>query len=211
MGRSNKKHHYIPQCYLRNFSYNGTKLHTYDKVSSKIYAQNISDTCQIVDFYKLSDRYIQDNPDAKGQELVIECDYFANYIEPSYVKTINEIINVKNRCVKEHKSGLIGISINDKKAIAKHIAIQFLRLPFMRDNAINTFNEIMPKMVDLLKESLAKENNDPDYLKLNITAHCDPAIEHAKTTFLNEEFVVGTIRSRSFISDKQRYCLSYLG
>lgn len=191
MGRANKKHHYIPQCYLRNFSYNGTKLHSYDKISSQIYAQNISDACQIPYFYKLSEEYIKENPIDAGKELAIECEYFANNIEPEYSKAINALIEVADRCINEKKRLILDIDFNTKKGIATFLAIQFLRLPYIRTHTIDTFNDMMPQMLELFKQGMALETKDPKYLELNIKAHCDPALEHANTTFMNEQFVDG--------------------
>jgi len=181
------KHHYIPQCYLRNFSNNGRKIYTYDKNLSKKYCADISSVCEINDFYKISNDYIEENPEYEGAELMIECDYFAQNIEPKYSELLNRLISCKNECLID-KCKNIGFSYKDKRIIAAHIVIQYLRLPHIRTETIQLFDDIMPKMIELTK-ALASEGNDNDFNDLKIVAHCEPAILHASNTFMNDEFV----------------------
>jgi hypothetical protein len=48
-----RKHHYLPQFYLRGFSDNGTHLYQIEKRTGKSFGTSISDTAAIRDFHKL--------------------------------------------------------------------------------------------------------------------------------------------------------------
>lgn len=186
--KEHTRHHYIPQCYLRNFSNNGKNLYTYDKVSSTSYHAKIEDRCIIDDFYRLSEGYIKENPQDAGKELFIECDYFSSNIEPNFSKIISWLISLKEECLKDECKN-IGLSFNNKKEIAAHIVIQYLRLPDMRTDQLDMFNQYMPQVIDLFKQGLAIEKNDQSFNDLDIKASCDPALYHANMTFMNEKFV----------------------
>jgi len=186
--KEHTRHHYMPQCYLRNFSNNGKNLYTYDKVSSTSYHAKIEDRCIIDDFYRLSEGYIKENPQDEGKELFIECDYFSNNIEPKFSKVISWLISRKEECLKEENKN-IGLSFIDKRVIAAHIVIQYLRLPGMRAITLSMFDDTMPQITDLFKHVLATVKNDQSYNDLDIKAYCDPALYHANMTFMNEKFV----------------------
>lgn len=67
---AHKSHHYIPQCYLKNFSENGTYLFVYNKDNSKSYVQAINKTCCIKDFYTLPKTYCEN----QLEPLFLECE-----------------------------------------------------------------------------------------------------------------------------------------
>ena len=182
------KHHYIPQCYLRKFSDNVKSIHTYDKISSKKYSASIGNVCIIDNFYRLSEKYITENPEDEGKELFIECEYFSKNIEVKYSKVLNRIISSKDEILAS-KNKIFELSFDEKREIAAQIVIQFLRLPDIRADAIETFNDTMPDMVELFKQGLSIEKNNPDFLDLDIKADCDPVLLHANMTFMNDDFV----------------------
>ena len=84
---AHKSHHYIPQCYLKNFSENGICLFVYNKDYSKSYVQAINKTCCIKDFYTLPKIYCEN----QLEPLFLECEYFAKEIEPKYSVLLNKI------------------------------------------------------------------------------------------------------------------------
>ena len=55
-----KRHHYVPVCYLKQFTYEkGSITHIYDKKTDKIFPQNIKDICCKDYFYRLSNEYLE--------------------------------------------------------------------------------------------------------------------------------------------------------
>jgi type III restriction enzyme len=68
--RANIKHHFMPQCYLRNFSNSENGIHTYDKIISKPYYAAIDNCCEIDDFYRLSKDYIKEITDGSAEKSV---------------------------------------------------------------------------------------------------------------------------------------------
>lgn len=81
------KQHYIPQCYLRRFSNNEKSIHTYDKISCKVYNAPLSSVCFENNLYTLSDEYVKKSRrEKKGviNNLIIEHDHFSRDVEPLY-------------------------------------------------------------------------------------------------------------------------------
>jgi hypothetical protein len=96
-----KRAHYVPKCYLRNFS-NNEKLYVYDKALDNSWGSNIDSISSEKYFYdiKLKDIYSKysDVIDKDLTELPDDLDeqeiekYFANTIETRYGKQLNNII-----------------------------------------------------------------------------------------------------------------------
>lgn len=63
MGKTNQLQHYIPQCYLRNFSVDKKSIHVYDKKLSISYRMAINKCCCQKDLYLIDEASIenQDN------------------------------------------------------------------------------------------------------------------------------------------------------
>ena len=60
-----KKHHYVPQTYLRQFAHSNGKqnnptyfLNVYNRQASKSFPKNVEDVCQLPYFYKISDVFV---------------------------------------------------------------------------------------------------------------------------------------------------------
>lgn len=69
--------HYIPQCYLRQFSpddKNKRFLYAYSKRNSKSFKIAISKVCGINNFYDLSDEYLAKDSEQELNRLSLESD-----------------------------------------------------------------------------------------------------------------------------------------
>ena len=182
------KHHYIPQCYFRNFANNnGKNIYTYDKIESKTYNSAISSICCIDDFYSILPEFINKENPNRRDELAIECDYFAEYIEPMYSKVLSWLINRKNECLRDESKN-VGLSYEDKVVIAKYIVIQYLRLPHEREQTLEVHDDMMKQIIPMFKSLVANIENQPEINDLQIGWETDPALLHAQYTFLNDEF-----------------------
>ena len=181
------RHHFIPQCYLRNFAYSDKGIYAYDKIESKSYSASIDKVCAIDNFYSVSPENVDSKYEGDNPTLIIEKDILAENIEYNYAMTINNIIQAKDELLLDQTKN-IGLCYEDKYTIAQYIAIQFLRLKSVRDEMEDMYNEIMPKAIRLLKQGVAIEKNDPAYNDLNIGYKYDPTIIHANL-FLDNELI----------------------
>jgi len=186
MGK-NKKQHYIPQCYLRLFSDDKKHIWTFDKEKGQEYSSAISDVCTKNDFYTISDDYITNNEQISP--LSIEKDFFAVEYEPKYSEYLLYINNMALEAIHD-SSNRMNLKDEQKNKFAKLIAIQWLRLPSIRYENESSFEDLMPEMLRLFSEGLAKETNNPEIAKLNIKASIvDKSVHHAKCTFLDDNLV----------------------
>lgn len=62
------KQHYIPRCYLKQFSGNPKSVYTYDKISSKAYRASLMSVCCEDDIY-LKLRLLVDLEDIKWMKF----------------------------------------------------------------------------------------------------------------------------------------------
>lgn len=190
-----KKHHYVPQVYLKQFAHSNGKqehptyfLNAYNRQASKAFYKNVENACQLPDFYKISDEYISDNPHENLNALSLEVDYFAECVESNLTSILTGIGCRKKDCVQRNLN-LFPLVENDKYLLAEQIVIQFLRHPKMREYDLAFFNDYSHKMLRLFQQGLAIELNNPGIAELNIGIKKDDAILHAKHSYLNEDIV----------------------
>ena len=186
--KPNTRHHFIPQCYLRHFANTKRGIYAYDKLNSNNYYASIDKVCCIDDFYKISSEFLNEEYDCENEQLIIENEYFSKEIEPKFAKVLDWIDKRKNICLADENKN-VGLSYRDKLVIAKHIVIQFFRLPDIKYQNQNMSDSIIPQMIDLFKEGISMEHNNDIYKNINVKYKCDPALLHAQSTFLNDELV----------------------
>lgn len=193
---AHKSHHYIPQCYLKNFSENGICLFVYNKDYSKSYVQAINKTCCIKDFYTLPKIYCEN----QLEPLFLECEYFAKEIEPKYSVLLNKILAKEIEWMLNRSNNIKVLSSEEKFEFANYLTIQWFRMPQMRNCIKGINDDIIPKMIRLFQEGMAIENNNPDFLKLDIGYNIDPVIEHASSSFCNSDLIYAFAKALFFNS-----------
>lgn len=184
-----KKHHYVPVCYLKQFAYEKDNIvHVYDKITNKSFSKNIKDICYENDFYSLSYRYLNSQKNMSLNPLSIEEDYFAESIEYDFDKDL-EWIRKEALSNYEADNHYMELTDESKFIIAKHVVIQYLRTPFIRDVTIAEEKRIEEKMIRLFKNGLAIENNTPSISELSLDVEIDNVSCHATNTYLDNEYV----------------------
>ena len=177
--KPNTYHHIVPQCYLKNFAVKGKNdyVYVYNKRQNKSYTQAISHIGGADNFYTISTYFTDDTFDSK----VIEKEYFANYIERKYSEVLEQVISNVSK----------GLTLTDdlRTGLAVHLVIQFLRSKEVRDKDEDFLNDMLPQMLSLFKEGLALEKNNPEIAKLNLGYQYDPALNHFRSSFGNEEII----------------------
>lgn len=121
-----KRHHYVPKCYLKNFSEDGIQIFTHIINSNREPKLiSINDVCVEKDFYTLPKEY---------QELglkkdLIETEFFCERIEPRFSKSISLIKGLRDVAYKH--DGPIGFDLGEKERISilYMLLIQYFRGP----------------------------------------------------------------------------------
>lgn len=194
-GEAHKKHHYVPQTYLRQFAHSNGKLknptyflHACNRQSSGPFLENVEDACQISHLYRISDEYIAHNPSANINPLSIEVEHFAECVETNLAGILEKVKQRKEVCIKEY-SKTFQMSQKDKSILAKQIVIQFLRHPKMKEFSNSLFDNTYPKMLKVFQKLIAREKDSPELAKLEIGIKKDETVLHAQFTYLNDKIV----------------------
>lgn len=173
---SNVRHHYIPQCYLKNFTNDNKGVWVYNKDLSRFYQTSIDKICYIDNLYSITNTDFINSSKGIINRLSIETDYFANNIEKEYGLILKGIISKINRAVQSNQLPNVRITSEEKNAIAKHISIQFLRHPKMQQYDINHVNSLKGFVKSLLADAGVYENEVNKGIKESIEREEDPAI-----------------------------------
>jgi hypothetical protein len=189
MATPHKFQHYVPQCYLRHFAHQDKKngpfyLHAFSKESMKIFDVPVDKVCGAKDFYSLSDDFIQNRKDDSVNSLSLEVDYFAKNDEPQYSETLKEVEGIFKDAIENHKDKL-SIDNDLRKAISFHIAIQHLRLPFIREKINQKTDTFLEKITKIVQAGIALEQGKPELADLSLKAKYDKVANHARFGFAN--------------------------
>lgn len=194
-GEPHKKHHYVPQTYLKQFAHTNGKvdnptysLNACNRKAAKPFKVNVEDICQIPHFYRISEKYLTENPQDNLNPLSLEVEHFAENVEANFTSILEEILRRKERCV-QFGTDTFPMLENDKYLLAEQIIIQFLRHPKVRKSDLDLFDDFYPRMLRLFQEGLAIELNNPGIAELQIGIKKDDAVLHAKHTYLNDEIL----------------------
>lgn len=185
------KQHYIPRCYLKQFSDNPKSVYTYDKVSSKAYLASLMSVCCEDDIYSLSDSYVEESNNQNGghlNKLSIEQEHFAHFVEPEFSKLLKELDVIKDEWMtaKEHYR----LTFLEKKEIALHLVTQFFRLPEIREYVVNDYIRMDKANIDIIKHFLAMQHKDKSFEDLKIDIECEEPALHADLTYLNNDMLM---------------------
>ena len=182
------KQHYIPRCYLRQFSNNKKSIYTYDKQHSKKYNASLMSVCCEDDIYTFSEEFVKRNKEEGNctiNRLSIETDHFAHTVEPLYIQLLNQINEIKEEWVtgKDHYI----LNFYEKKELALHIVTQYFRLPQIGDTLVDNYIRMERASIDMMKELMAKQTNNDDYKKIKINPTCEKPALHANLSYLDNE------------------------
>ncbi|AQG78662.1 DUF4238 domain-containing protein [Spirosoma montaniterrae] len=144
------KQHFIPQCYLKNFSENGKFVFVYSKKNkNKGYPQSIAKIAYQDNFYTIPENYI-------NQELLNEIDgnfiekrVLSERIESLYSGLLNKIIRAASTWTSHNESIEI-FSTKERDLFAALIAIQYLRMPNIRDKYWHANRKIQKERNEIL-------------------------------------------------------------
>lgn len=85
--------HYIPECYLKNFTFDDKGFCVYRKGNNdKIFPQSISNVAGNKRFYDVDDKFLLE--EFKGKNKFIETEVFASTFEPILNDLLQKIIEL---------------------------------------------------------------------------------------------------------------------
>lgn len=189
-----KKQHYVPQTYLRKFSFSDSsaqKIFVLHKDQKKIFCANIRDTAAERHFYtvkKSDDQYLWENT-------------YAKEIEPLMSNILSRIIlQCDNELIQDHSFVL---TPEMKKQLSISVVCQLLRGKQSREIERNIYSEVVPSVIkdarerfkpmDETKEKILKAViEEDDYFKLaSMQATWDiKRLEKYITILLQKHFLV---------------------
>ena len=115
MTKEHVRQHFIPQCYLRNFSENEKFVFVYSKTNkNKGYPQSIAKTACQDYFYAIPDKYLNRESSPDIDSNFIEKKVLAENIESLYSKLLNKILQAASAWnVTEEKKEILNTKDRD--------------------------------------------------------------------------------------------------
>lgn len=174
--------HFVPVCYLRNFSpeleqkKKNPKVWAYDKFSNSskfIGAKNICYSHKLYSINSTSESLVAN--DIKDKETIFESHYLHDFEQEYSPKLKNAIVSIKNR-----KFGG-----ENKMDISVFIALQYLRDPILK--FLCDSNEDLPYLA-LPHEYKLLSDNTPEFLN-------DPSMRHFMYAYGNKDAITTLTRS----------------
>lgn len=149
-----KNQHFVPQFYLRGFSYENGQIFVFDKFERKFFKTNIENVACEKNFYDLPST--EANQTGIDEQIV---EKGLSELESEFSKSLDYLLNQARK--KRRRRGLF--SNNHKRNLALFLAIQFLRTREHRSQTI----EMMEKMGKALLEKFPGEDPDDYYIEVN--------------------------------------------
>lgn len=182
-----KRQHYVPRSYLKRFSFDGKRLHTFifkkdipnvlTLDNQKQFLRDISlrDVCVSEDFYTIDESNPHNNNGIGS--MTLEKDYFQDFVEPKLSSVINTFERLATKILTEKKRiASIPFSQTDKMDLALSTFIQYHRTPRQR-SIIDAINNVV---IQYNKEFKNEKCESIENIK-----GLDVAFTHADKTFLN--------------------------
>ncbi len=159
-----KKHHFVPVCYLNHFKQNG-HLRFYSKTRLEENFCTVDAICQQTYFYLISQK-------SWWKTFEIEKGFFDKNVETPLGPMITQIENqIKGIMADKCSMAKFNLSEEDRRSLASMIFIQFYRTP--RFKKYYTGKKLIRQGISSITHEFTKEE---------IT---DPVLVHALSTYLN--------------------------
>jgi len=168
-----KKQHYVPQFYLKRFTYDGERLFVFDKIAQKQRVANVKDIAHENYFYDIPIDSLHEEVEVNNFDVQV-VEKALGGIEGKYSQTIKEVLenleptNGLKRLLNflKFRGGRI-ITKKQKRELSFFITIQFLRTKESRDATA----EMSKKFTEVIFNAFT-ENNFPE-----IPADLHPQVE----------------------------------
>ena len=185
-----KRHHYIPECYLTNFTIDGKGIWVYNKAEKKPYITSIDKIFQKKHWYRIPEELIPEHGKNIINPLSIESEFFADQIESQFNDYLKSIVANIDDILKD-TSIFQNCQLHDDYVdeFAMQIAIQYFRTPKARQMVMETLTDLseISKLID------SRYLNNPSMKELlsELSKTHNPTIAHFWTIFANDKFIPG--------------------
>lgn len=176
------KHHYVPQVYLRNFSYDKRRVFVLRKKSDKPVSANINDICAERDFYS---RFGYN----KYRDVKVEGAY--SKIEGGPLKEIIELF--PKDLIYPYQSGGIILNPLQKVELSEVILLQITRGKAARNYGQKVAESLYYELIEETKEKFKNTKSTEEQYRF---------LEENKDAILNNALVDGSILP--FINNRER-------
>lgn len=198
-GKAHTYHHYVPQCYLRQFGFqkdNKKKkdffVNAFDKQTGKIYPKSVEKVCGEDFLYKLK---IEPSQNAGVDEMYLETQYFANQIETELSRLLNLMARNLLLTVKDGYNGFRLPQIG-RQYLSRQLAIQFLRHPNIREYDFNLIEQIDSEITGFITRNNLQDNPGAKELMEGKSGfYKDTAMTHAILSFMNDELITSIMNA----------------
>lgn len=159
-----RKHHFVPVCYLNHFKQDG-HIHSYSKKRGNEYVCGVDAVCELPYFYKITQ-------ESWWKTFEIEKDFFCTNVESPLGPMITKIEqSIKSSLPDNSSIAKIILNEETRRSIASMIFIQFYRTPRFK-------NYYEGKK--LIRQGISSVTHN--FTKEEIS---DPVLVHALSTYLN--------------------------
>lgn len=195
----NTYHHYVPQCYLRQFGLqkdNKKKkeffVKAFDKQTGKIYPKSVNDVCGQEFLYKLK---IEPAQNLRVDEMYLETQYFAKQIETELSRLLNLMERNLSLAVKDGYNGFSLPHIG-RQYLSKQLAIQFLRHPNVREYDFKLIEDIDREITGfIVRNNLQNNPGAKELLEGKNKFYEDTTMTHAMLSFMNNELITSIMEA----------------
>lgn len=183
-----KRQHYVPRTYLKRFSFDGKRMHTFliredippviteDNENQFIKDISLKDVCVSQDYYTIDESNSSNNRGLKA--MCLEKDFFQDFAEPKLSSVIQSFDELACQILRD-KQHISSIKFSEEQLydLALCAFIQYHRSPRLR-HPIESVNSI-------LKHILSKSSSEKGCDDSCSTKGLDIAFTHADKTYLN--------------------------
>ena len=185
----NKRQHYVPQVYLRNFSCEDKFINTFDKETGKMYTAAIDKVCCLDDLYTIWEIDSSGHHITKSRNLSLEKDFFASNIEKKMEDTLKYFLDITRWWWQTKSTGRV-ISSECKQNIAEVVTSQILRMPDTIEANSNMVQSICKQISNIISSTTASNANSllNEVRLIQLENKINPALSQVNNTFFNGDF-----------------------
>lgn len=185
-----KKHHFIPQCYLSNFSDDGKGIWVYNKTGKRAYLTSIDKIFQKKNWYRIPEELIPEHGKDIINPLSIESEFFADQIESQFNDYLKSIVANIDDILKD-TSIFQNCQLHEDYVdeFAMQIAIQYFRTPKARQMVMDTLTDLSE--ISQIIDPMYLNNPSLKELVSELKKSHNPTIAHFWTIFANNKFIPG--------------------
>jgi len=162
--KSNIKQHFLPQCYLKNFSPNGKNIYIYDKGEKKSFRNSIDNIGYLNYFYDIPLKYIKNKRELPYDTKFYEKGFFAENVEKTYSKILEKINQKADDWILTQKQEEI-LNLEEREIFAQLMAIQHLRMPNIIEDVSDSYEKTAQEAFEIIKSGI--NNMNPDLEKMS--------------------------------------------